>query len=232
LIINKRDLKFLSVDYVRQPLAKVEIAASEDELDILKEHEDILISEINVKEVVVLKETPKTVTVSLSPNARVLGPKFGKDIQFIIKNAKAGNFTVTKSSYEVTDPTSQQKWEVAKTEAELRYESEQNAAVEAEAGMVVVLDTEISPELQEEGMAREIVRAVQDLRKAAGLEVDNHIELQIKAGEKVSDAVQTFQKYIMTETLAEKIVHNDPTTEHTAKLNIEGFEITFGIRKI
>ncbi len=217
---------------VRQPLAKVEIAATEKEMAMLQKDENILLSEINVKKLVVLKETPKTITVTLSPNARVLGPKFGKDIQFIIKNAKAGNFTVTKSGYEVTDPTSKQKWEVGKAEAELRYESGENEAVEAEAGMVVVLDTEITAELQEEGIAREIVRAVQDLRKASGLEVDNRIELQIKAGEKVADAVQSFQKYIMAETLADKLVHDDPKTEFQSTLKIEGLEITFGIRKI
>lgn len=216
---------------VRQPLSKMEISAPEDQLEILEQHKAILLSEVNVKELVVLKKVPENIRVTLSPNARVLGPKFGRDVQFVIKNAKAGNFEVTKSGYEVSDPVSKQKWEIAKNEAELRFESGEHEAVEAESGMVVILETEITAELKEEGIAREIVRAIQDLRKEANLEVDNRIDVQVKSGETIMDAVQSFSDYIKAETLADNILHDNSEFQHTSTFDIEGLEVTISLRK-
>lgn len=216
---------------VRQPLAKVEIAASRDELEILEAHKNILLSEVNVKELLVLEKVPANIKVTLSPQARVLGPKFGRDVQHIIKNAKIGNFTVTNSGFEVSDPSSSKKWEIAKNEAELRYESGENEAVEAEAGMVVVLDTEITPALKEEGIAREVVRAIQDLRKEAGLEVDNHIEVQIHSGEQVLAAVQANEAYIKTETLTDAILRDNSKFEKSSNFEIDGLEVVVSLRK-
>lgn len=215
----------------RQPLAKVEIAAKPEEIAMLKENKDIVLSEINVKELVVLEKTPETITVTLSPNARLLGPKFGKDVQGIIKDAKAGNFSITEKGFEVIGDD--KKWELSHNEAELRYESAKDAAVEAEAGMVVVLDVVVTNELREEGMARELVRAIQDLRKEQQLEVDNHIALIVETtSEAIKVAVQSFAHYIQQETLADSLTVSALGDVSGKEVMIEGEGVRVGIKKV
>lgn len=210
---------------VRQPLAKVEVAGSADEARLIQKNEEIIKSELNVKDLAVLDAVPDSVEKKLSPNARLLGPKFGKDVQKIIQLAKQGEFEQTKSGYLVGS------WELAPEEAELQYESKEGFAVEAERSIVVALDPEVTDELKREGYARDIVRVVQDLRKESGLEVDNHIQLTITSDDaEIQNTLSEFDDYIKQETLADGIT-SDTKDAHAKEVDIDGKTLMIAITR-
>ncbi|MGE5264340.1 MAG: class I tRNA ligase family protein [Acidobacteriota bacterium] len=105
-------------------------------------------------------------------------------------------------------------------------------AVASEGNLVVALDTELTPELVEEGLAREFVRRVQDLRKSAGLEVSDHIRLFYTATPKLAQAVETFFKYIAGETLADEMTPTpSPAGATTVDDSFDGEKVTVGLTK-
>jgi isoleucyl-tRNA synthetase len=96
----------------------------------------------------------------------------------------------------------------------------------------VALDLEITPELRLEGLARDLVRAVQDLRKAAGLAVDDRIELAVKADGQVADAVAAHRDYLLGETLATSL-HGAPQGDgHDARVDLDGHEVRIWLRPV
>jgi len=218
---------------VRQPLSRIDVATNKDEATIVTKNKAIVLAELNVKKLNVLEDLPKEVTVTLLPDARILGPKFGKEMKAILTSAKSGSFTETKDGYVVTDKDDFSKtWELSGEEAELRYDSEEGKAVEAESGMVVALETEVTPELAAEGLARDIVRSLQDLRKEAGYEVDNRITIKVETEAKeVQEAVKQFADYIKEETLADDLVITLDTPDTEAGVTIEGHKVQLAVKK-
>jgi isoleucyl-tRNA synthetase len=96
----------------------------------------------------------------------------------------------------------------------------------------VALDLEVSPELRLEGLARDLVRAVQDLRKAAGLAVDDRIELAVKADGQVAHAVEAHRDYLLGETLATSL-HRAPQGDgHDARADLDGHEVRIWLRPV
>ncbi|MES1170688.1 MAG: class I tRNA ligase family protein, partial [Leifsonia sp.] len=188
---------------VRLPLAALTVvsentASLEGFLDILKD-------ELNVKTVDLRPLTADSlgefgITHKLTVNARALGPRIGKDVQKVIKAAKAGDWferrgTVTVGGFELLPE---------------EYELEPQAEGDARAisflpdGGFVLLDTVTTPELEAEGLARDLVRAIQDTRKAAQLDVSDRISLTLYFGsDEEAAAVAPFGEMIAQETLAE-----------------------------
>ncbi len=184
---------------VRQPLSKVKIALaeqykvrlSEDQLETIKE-------ELNVKEIEFIDKPADLATVIAKPNAKLLGPKYGKSVQQIIQTAKAGNFErLDNGNIKVLD------FELLPEELEIAYQGKDGMDVETEAGILVALDFEITPELELEGKARDLVRQIQELRKAADYQVDDHIELALIGVD--PELMKQFGHYIQTETLTDQL---------------------------
>jgi isoleucyl-tRNA synthetase len=187
---------------VRLPLARLTVVS---ELPAsLEAYRGILEDELNVKEVQLVEKGDDSlesfgITRRLSVNARALGPRVGKQVQQIIQTAKAGDWSSTGATVTVGD--------VALLPGE--YELELEAADPSSAiafltdGGFVILDTETTPELEAEGFARDMVRIVQDTRKAAGLDVSDRISLSIYVESDADEvALTTFGELIAGETLA------------------------------
>ncbi len=184
---------------VRQPLSKVQIALG-DQYDskLLNDQMDIVKEELNVKEVEVIKNPSDLATVIAKPNAKLLGPKYGKDVQKIIMEAKSGNFERLKNgNLKVLD------FELLPEEMEIAYLGKDGTDVETEEGILVALDTKITPELEQEGLARDLVRQIQDLRKAADYKVDDRIQIALVNVDK--NLLKNHGDYIKSETLATSI---------------------------
>jgi isoleucyl-tRNA synthetase len=133
--------------------------------------------------------------LSLVP--RALGPRLGRDVQRVIKAVKAGDWsvdgdTVTAGGVELRDGEYELKMVAA--------DQEHSAPLPGGEG-VVVLDTEVTPELAAEGLARDVVRVVQTARREAGLEVSDRIRLTLDAPAEVSDAVRPHLDFVQAETL-------------------------------
>jgi len=184
---------------VRQPLAKVQVALG-DQYDkkVLDDQIEIIKEELNVKELELI-DNPKDLAETIArPNAKLLGPKYGKDVQKIIMEAKEGKFKkLDNGNIKVLD------FELTPDEMEIAYIGKEGTDVETEEGILVALDTKITPELMLEGQARDLVRQIQEMRKSAEYNVDDRIQVAIINAP--DGLIDKFGDYIKAETLATSI---------------------------
>jgi isoleucyl-tRNA synthetase len=201
---------------VRLPLARLTVVTAEPAR--LGDFADILSEELNVKRVDLVEFDEGSlesyrITRQLTVNSRAAGPRIGKQVQAVIQAAKAGDWqpkgdTVVVGGVELID---------GEFELELRAADESTAIAFLPAGGFVLLDTVTTPELEAEGLARDVIRNVQDTRKAADLRVSDRITLAIRGGSGGDvSALQAFSETIAGETLATRITIKfaaDPETD-------------------
>jgi isoleucyl-tRNA synthetase len=208
---------------VRLPLADLTVVSAH--ADALNDYSDILRDELNVKQVTLVSLTESSaadfgVTSRLSVNARTAGPRLGKDVQRIIQAAKGGDWS--ESNGVVTAGGV----ELVEGEYELTLETESDGESSRALGLVasggfVLLDTSTTPELEAEGLARDLIRAVQDTRKSAGFDVSDRIRLDliICDDEDARALALAGSVDIAGETLASDFtVHSSATTSDLAQL--------------
>ena len=182
----------------RQPLQKVQIGVPEALRHLLHDDQfEVLKEELNVKEIDVADDPSNIAKTVVKPNPKLLGPKFGKDVQFIIQEAKKGNFKLLEDGNVKVG-----KFELTAEEFNVGYESQEGLDVESDHGIVVALDATITPELKKEGMARELIRTIQDMRKEADYNVDDRIQISLQTDGEAQEAITEFQKLIEEETLS------------------------------
>ncbi len=213
---------------VRQPLSLVQIGlpATINAKEILVQ-KDVIIEELNVKELKILKDAEKYVTKIALPKAKILGPKYGGAVQEIIKMAKAGEFEVLENGQVKIG-----QYILEADEVEIGFQAVPGYDVASQNGISVILDTTITPELRQEGYAREIVRLVQELRKETCYNVSDRIYLYIHAPKPIDAAVQNFADYIKRETLAIELQDRGNFEWDREKiLEIEGAEVKIAVRK-
>jgi isoleucyl-tRNA synthetase len=187
---------------VRLPLARLTVVTADP--GALAGFGEILGEELNVKQVDLVEADEGSlesygITRTLTVNSRAAGPRIGKQVQAVIQAAKAGDWhpqgdLVVVGGVELVP---------GEFDLDLRAESESTAVAFLPGGGFVVLDTVTTPELEAEGLARDVIRAIQDTRKAAGLEVSDRITLGIRgsSGDDI-DALTRFRETIAGETLA------------------------------
>ncbi|MFT6761060.1 MAG: isoleucyl-tRNA synthetase, partial [Psychroserpens sp.] len=194
---------------VRQPLAKVMIPILDEKFERqLKSVEGLILSEVNVKELEYLKETAGVIEKSIKANFKTLGPKYGKQMKQIagaisqLSQAEisafesAGTYDLVIEGAAVT---------ISLEDADILSKDIPGWAVASEAGITVALDLKLTDDLEEEGLARELVNRIQNLRKDKGLEVTDRINLSILDQPNINKAVTNNLKYICAETLAENL---------------------------
>jgi isoleucyl-tRNA synthetase len=190
---------------VRLPLSRLTVVS--DSFGSIEQFAGILREELNVKDVVfeTLDDTgPERfgITKKLSVNARALGPRLGKQVQQVIRSAKEGDWNADGGSVTVGGLELHE----GEYDLELTAASDDSAIAFLPGGGFVILDTELTPMLASEGLARDIVRAIQDTRKAAVLDVSDRISLAITGGSKEDvEALELFREMIGQETLAQEI---------------------------
>jgi isoleucyl-tRNA synthetase len=188
---------------VRLPLSKLTVVAAD--AAGLERFDAIIRDELNVKavEFVQLEAASAAeygITSKLTVNARAAGPRLGKDVQRVIKAAREGNWTqtdgaVTVDGIELRDEEYDLVLEVADNESDAAI------ALLSDGGFVL-LETRTTPMLEAEGLARDVVRAVQDARKSSGLDVSDRISLKLVLDREGAAAVREFAQLITAETLA------------------------------
>jgi isoleucyl-tRNA synthetase len=191
---------------VRQPLQKILIPATSAKVKAQIEHiTAIILSEVNVKSVEFLDDESGILKKKVKANFKALGPKFGKDMKAVadtIQNMSAEDL----KSLEKTGSISLNGFELALSDVEILTEDIPGWLVAVEGGITVALDINISEELKQEGIARDFVNRVQNLRKESGFEVTDKIEILLEnTNEEVSEAVENFKSYISTEVQALKL---------------------------
>jgi len=218
---------------VRLPLQKLTVL--ENEVSTLEKYQDLFIKELNLKEVELVnlasaKTLGYNIEQKLEINARALGPRIGKEVQNVIKNAKLGNwetklnadnnekvFVKTENGEVELEFGEYTLTESIKTENEVESgevsASSQLFSQKLPSGGYIILDGTLTQELLDEGEIRDLIRDIQDVRKNSGLEVFDHIELSLGVDEANKSKVQRFEDLIKSETLAEKIIFNNSDTK-------------------
>jgi len=186
---------------VRLPLAGLTVVTAE--VESLDGFADILRDELNVKQVAVVALAESSladfgISKRLSVNARALGPRIGKDVQRVIQASKSGDWS-SDGDQVVSGGVTLQPGEY---ELELTVADETSAIAFLPSGGFVVLDTAVTPELAAEGLARDVVRAVQQARKDAGLDVTDRITLVLSGDADAVAAIEAHADLIAGETLA------------------------------
>jgi isoleucyl-tRNA synthetase len=186
---------------VRQPLPTLTVATRDAER--LVPFADIIAEEVNVKDVAIIDDIASVAEERLQLVPSVLGPRLGRDVQHVIAAHKRGEWTVTDGEVEVGGHRL--------LEGEYSLElvaaaAQPSAGLPGESG-VVVLDVDVSPELEREGRARDLVRLVQQARKDARLDVSDRIEVEITADPSWLDAGRAHESLLRSETLAERVVY-------------------------
>ncbi len=213
---------------VRQPLQRVQVALPKGiQKKWIKDQMVVILEELNVKELEVVDEVGDLIERTAMPDARKLGPKYGKDVQQIIQDAKAGKFTIGKDGKVKVG-----KFVLEPDEIEIGFRGKEGYDVESQDGVVVILDTHVTKALVQEGYAREIVRYVQEMRKETGYEVADRIYLLVRAEGEIETAITNFADYIERETLAVELNQAGELEYDAAKeVEVEGCPVKIEIRK-
>ena len=192
---------------VRQPLSRLLVRVPDDfAAGAVNSHEDMIREELNVKAIELIPRDAELVSYRIKPNLPVVGKRYGKRIPAIREFLAAADGTAIASAVARGET---QIFEIAGESLEfepeallVETESAEGFACAEEEGYLAGLDTSLNEELLREGMARELIRIVQDTRKQAGLEVSDRIELMIDGDAGICAAVDEYRDTIMSETLA------------------------------
>jgi isoleucyl-tRNA synthetase len=206
---------------VRQPLQKIMIpilnAKMQKDIDGVSA---IILSEINVKEIEFLGKDSNVLTKQIKPNFKTLGPKFGKDMKLISgvvnqfsaddikKIEKDGNYLINESiTIDISD-------------VEITSKDIPGCIVATNNGLTVALDITLSDELREEGLAREFINRIQNLRKDSGFEVTDKIKIQVEKNDSLTAAIKNNFTYICDETLAVQLDFEEHTILNGSEIEL------------
>ncbi len=220
---------------VRQPLQKMMVPVldenTENQIETIK---NIILTEVNIKEIDLLKDSNGIVVKQVKPNFKVLGKKLGKNMKVV------ANMLTELKPNEIASFEQLGKWQtningeeivVLTEEVEIISKDIPGWLVTTDGKFTVALDITITDELKKEGFARELINKIQNHRKDNNFEVTDKIIISISSGREVLEAVESFYEYISTQTLAEKINISD-NIQDGSEFDINGIAALVNIKKI
>jgi len=206
---------------VRQPLNKLMIPVSDPLLrKQVEEVKTLVLNEVNVKEIEFITDTAGILIKRIKPNYKTLGPRFGKlmkelsgaiggmEQEEINEFEKNGSFPVQLNGDTVT---------LTLEDVEIVSEDIPGWLVANEGTITVALDVHITEELRQEGVARELINRIQNIRKESGFDVTDRIHITMEKHKLINEAVATHTQYIGSQTLADKIELTDKLENHNSK---------------
>ncbi len=198
---------------VRQPLARAYVVIPQSEMsDWTDEQARLVEEELNVKSVVIAANVGDYVTYEVKANFKRLGPRFGKDVKGIAAAiARQDPESLVLAAHNLGTATIETKHggtiELEPEDLDIRIQPKGHRTFAAEGHFAVIIDLDLTDELRKEGIARDVVRGLQDLRKAAGLSVEDRIVAGWQSGEQqINDALEAHRGYIEEETLATELL--------------------------
>ncbi len=220
---------------VRQPLAEAAIVATEAERRVIERFAELVRAELNVKALRFVTEEAELARYAVKPNFRALGPRFGKDMPR------------AKAAIEALDPDHARAAIAGEREIGIRIEGAEHTLqpedltlvmqplegyqVESEAGRAVALALELDEDLIREGLAREVVRAVQNARKEAGLEISDRIALTLAGDAELISAAREHEAYVAGETLATSVAYPEAIDGDGEAIRVDGRELTIAVAR-
>jgi len=206
---------------VRQPLTKIMVPVLHphfrEQFDAVK---NIILTEVNVKEVEYLEDTTGLIKKKIKPNFKTLGPKYGKLMKMIaaaVNQLNQEQVSLLEKQGELEITAGDEQIVLSKDDVEIQTEDIPGWTVATEGQLTIALDINVTDELRQEGIAREFINKIQNLRKESSFEVTDRIKLKILKQHEINDAVENFREYICTQTLAAELQLVDELSESSAK---------------
>jgi len=194
---------------VRQPLQKIMIPVdSKEQKEEILAVSDLIKQEVNVKAVELLEDASDILVKTIKPNFKALGPRFGKDMKLVagaVNGFSADDIKKIEQNGEIDIDINGKNVTLVREDVEIKSQDIEGWLVANEGALTVALDVTITDELRQEGIARELVNRIQNLRKDSGFEVTDRIDVKLQKEESIMKAVSTNLEYIKTETLTEEL---------------------------
>ncbi len=223
---------------VRQPLQKIMVPVlnkrTQEQLEAVK---NLILSEINVKEIEFLKDTTGVITKKVKPNFKTLGPKYGKIMKLVaahISQMEQDSIAQFEREQEYHFEVEGQPVDITIADVEIVSEDIPGCLVANEGGITVALDVTITDDLRNEGIARECINKIQNLRKDSGFEVTDKIAIYVLQQEEIGNVIEQFGNYITEQTLANSIdIKESIDTEKAVDVELDnGNIVSIAIEKI
>jgi isoleucyl-tRNA synthetase len=219
---------------LRQPLSEAVVVAGGREREAIERLQDILLQELNVKSVRFVSEADELGRWELKPNYRTLGPRFGKRMPQVadaVASLNAQQAAVTlRAGGSVGIAIDGKDHPLAQDDLQLVLQPLEGYQVERAGTHAVALSLAIDEGLRREGLAREVVHAVQAARRDAGLDVEDRISLALGGDEELLDAVRAHEEYVAGETLATSLEYGSRNGGVPA--SIEGRELVISVERV
>jgi len=215
---------------VRQPLSKILLDGKNK--DILFDVTPLIEEELNIKEVVFVEELNEYMNLSVKPNFKEVGKVFGsliKEFQTKLLELDMDKVNALQKGNSITMEINGEEKEVTPSMVEIRISSKEGYNVGMENNNFVILDTTLTEELVLEGIAREMISKVQQLRKNKDFNVADRINLYYKGDEEFNKSLAMFEEYIKAETLSVKLEEKEDLTE---KYDLNGHEVLIDVEQI
>ena len=221
---------------VRQPLRKIMVVIDSTRRSALEEMQAVILEEVNIKELIVLKDDADIVNKSAKANFKSIGPKFGKNVNKVagkIKELNREQIARLEKGDEVGIDVDGESVALKQEDVDIISTEIKGWLVENEEGVTVALDTELDDKLISEGLAREFVNRIQNMRKDSGFDVTDKIKIDFNGSDKLVDAVYAFKDYVSNETLAEELNRKDSVNgESGQNWEIGEYSCSIQIRKV
>jgi isoleucyl-tRNA synthetase len=206
---------------VRQPLQKIMVPILDkvvaNKIDAVKK---LILAEVNVKELEYISDTTGILVKKIKPNFKTLGPKYGKQMKSLSTAIAAF------SQYDITSIEQQGQWKLnidgmemmlTSEDVEITSEDIPGWLVATDGKLTVALDVNLTSDLIQEGIARELINRIQNLRKDSGFDITDKIVIEIQKHKAIFDAINVHKNYIATQTLAQRIIWVEKFNDTMAK---------------
>ena len=220
---------------VRQPLSKILVPViNSKEKKSIERFQDIILSETNVKNIEIINEKNSILIKEVKPNFQKLGPKFGKimkDIKNTLNKISKEKILELEERGFTTIYVNNRNIEISIEDVEISYKKIEGWIHTRGMGSTVALDINITDKLLLEGLSRDLINRIQNVRKEQGLDVTDKIIIYLKKNNLLETVLKQHEEFVMSETLSKKIIISDKSFNGT-ELNFEGVESEILIEKI
>jgi len=223
---------------LRQPLSRARVLANADERQRLDRLAQIILDEINVKEIDFVEWAQELVSHEIHLRPQLLGPKHGPVFPKLQRAVEGLDAEVLARQLLAGAPIAievqGQFIELLPEEADVRIHAHEGYALAEERGLIVAVDTTLTPELEREGLARDVVRRIQNMRKEAGFSIDDRITTYYQAEGRLAEVMGDPEQaaYIRAETLSRELTEGPPPRGiYAQRFELEGEHITLGVQR-
>ena len=211
---------------VRQPLMKAMVPVLDAKMAAhIEAARALVMSEVNVKQIELIEQTAGVITKRIKPNFKTLGPRYGKymkQIAALVATFDQQRIAEIETSEKLMLEVAGEQLEVTREDFEITSEDMPGWLVASEGKLTVALDITVTDELRREGVARELINRIQNLRKDSGLEVTDKIAVEVEALDELSDSLAVFGDYVAQQVLAVEIkTVAEPAGEFAATTDLD-----------